>query len=95
MFNFVIGDPKNKTIWFYTRIFFIMVIPVVGLFFTLYLAFLEDRDEDINKLAKGALIIRILVVILMLVLLAVGIYYIMPNVEKWLNSSITLMRIFR
>lgn len=95
MFNFIIGDPKNKTIWFYVRIFFLMVIPGIGLFFTLYLAFLEDRDEDINKLAKGALIIRILAVILVLVLLAMGVYYIKPNIGKWLNSSMALIKMFR
>ena len=94
MINFLFGDPKNKTILFYVRIFFFMVIPVFGLFYTLYLAFIEDRDEDINKLGKGALIIRILVAILILVLLAFGMYYMLPNIEKWLNNSITLMRIF-
>lgn len=95
MFNFLFGDPKNKTIFFYVRIFFFMIIPVFGLFYTLYLAFIEDRDEDIRKLAKGALIIRILVVVLLLIALAIGVYYIMPNVESWLNSSIALMRIWR
>ena len=94
MFNFLFGNPKNKTTWFYTRMFFFMLIPVFGLFYTLYLGFIEDRDEDIRRLAKGALIIRILAVILLLVLLAVGVIYIMPNIENWLNNSIALLRIF-
>lgn len=94
MFNFLFGNPEKKNVWFYTRMFFFMLIPVFGLFYTLYLAFIEDRDKDINKLAKGALIIRILAVILLIIVLAVGVYYIMPNLENWLNNSLTLMRIW-
>lgn len=95
MFNFIIGDPKNKTVWFYTKAFFFMLIPGVGLFFTLYLAFLEDRDEDVRIMARGALIIRILAVIVLLVLLAIGMYYILPNIEKFLTNPMQLMRLLR
>lgn len=93
MINFIFGDPNSKTTWFYTKMFLFMAIPGFGLFYTLYLAFLEDRDKDINKLARGALIIRILIVILILVILAAGVYYIMPNIEGWLNEYIQLFRI--
>lgn len=94
MFNFLFGNPKNKTVWFYTRIFFFMLIPVFGLFYTLYLAFIEDRDEDIRRLAKGALVIRIFAIVILLFVLFMGVTYIMPNLERWLNSSMTLFRIF-
>ena len=60
--NFLFGNPNKKTVWYYTRIFFFMIIPVFGLFYTLFLAFVEDRNEDINKLGKGALIIRIIAI---------------------------------
>ena len=94
MFNFLFGNPKNKNVWFFTRMFFFMLIPVFGLFYTVYLAFIEDRDNDIKKLAKGALIIRILAVILLIIVLAIGVHYIMQNLENWLNNYLTLMRIW-
>lgn len=97
--NFLFGNPGKKTIGYYIKIFFFMVIPVFGLFYTLFLAFVEDRDNDINKLAKGALIIRILTIILLLALLTVVVKFIIPdvipNIEKMINNSMILMRIFR
>ena len=76
-----------------------MIIPVFGLFYTLFLAFVEDRDADINKLAKGALIIRIFAIILLLAILAIVVKFIIPdvipNIERMINNSMILMRIFR
>ena len=96
--NFLFGNPNKKTVWYYTRIFFFMIIPVFGLFYTLFLAFVEDRNEDINKLAKGALIIRIIAISLLIALLAITTKYIIPevipNIEKAINNSMVLMRIF-
>lgn len=97
--NFLFGNPSKKTIGYYTKIFFFMIIPVFGLFYTLFLAFVEDRDADINKLAKGALIIRILAIILLLAILVIVVKFIIPdvipNIERMINNSMILMRIFR
>lgn len=97
--NFLFGNPNKKTVGYYTKIFFFMIIPVFGLFYTLFLAFIEDRDEDINKLAKGALIIRIIAIALLIALLAIIVKFIIPdvipNIEKMINNSMVLMRIFR
>ena len=94
MLSLIFGNLKNKSTWFYTKLFFFMVIPIFGLFYTLYYAFLEESDKDIVRLARGALIVRILVVILLIIFLAIGVRYIMPNIENWINSSIALFTIF-
>lgn len=97
--NFLFGNPNKKSVGYYTKILFFMIIPVFGLFYTLFLAFVEDRDKDVNKLAKGALIVRVIAIILLIAILAIVVNYIIPDVipsiEKMINNSVILMKIFR
>lgn len=95
MFNFLFGNPKNKTVWYYVKIFFFMLIPFFGFFSTLYLAFIEDRDKDIRNFGRAALIIRILLDILLLVVLALVVIEILPKFASWTNGFAAMLRMIR
>lgn len=92
MFEKLFGDMEKKTVGFYIKIFFFMAIPVFGLFYTMYLAFIEGNDTDLRRLARGAFVVRMLVIIAILIILTVCVIYIAPNIEVWLNKSFLLLK---
>ena len=93
MFNFLFGVPKERNALTYAKIFFFMIIPVFGFFYTIYIAIFESEEKDVRSMARGAFLIRIFLDLLLVLLLYAGSTYILPNMEEWINKSVLWLRV--
>lgn len=86
-------DNERYTTFSYAKLFLLMLIPVYGLCFTVLLAFSKDIGGELKCLARGALIARIV----FLVVLGVGISafasYILPSLSDFFDR-LNVLKLF-
>jgi len=79
---------------YYAKIFLLMVIPIYGFFFTVLLAFSKDVEMELQYLARGALIARIVFLIILTMVSIVLITSVLPYLNNFIDGM-GILRLFR
>lgn len=79
-------DNKNHSTVYYAKLFLLMIIPVYGFCFTLLLSFSKDIAGETKALARGALISRIVFLIVLGIGTLVFIGTILPAITDFINK---------
>lgn len=86
-------DNEKYTTISYAKLFLLMIIPIYGLCFTILLAFSKDIGEELKSLARGALIARIVCLIVLAVGISVGLIYIIPMIGDFFSKT-NILKLF-
>ena len=78
-------NTENSTMY-YAKLFLLMIIPIYGFFFTTLIAFSKDVDEELKSLARGALIARIALWVVIGICVMLFCYFIWPILSSYINN---------
>lgn len=79
-------DNKNHSTAYYAKLFLLMIIPVYGFCFILLLSFSKDVTSETKALARGALIARIVFLLVVGIGTVVFLETILPVITDFINK---------
>lgn len=82
------------SVWDYTKVLLLIVIPVFGLIFSFLLAFSKNDTGKLKNLARSSLIVRVVVWIVLIAAVSVWLTKIWPFLQTQLNQYSKLLPIF-
>lgn len=88
-------NDERKNVWYYAKLFLLMIIPVYGFIFTFLLAFSKDVDYELKALARGAFIARIVFLIMIGLVGVLLIFKAMPMIDSLVNRFMVNLEILR
>ena len=88
--NYVYRD-ELISVWDYTKVLLLIVIPGFGLIFSFLLAFSKNDTGKLKNLARAALIVRVVVWVVSILLISVWISEIWPFLQTQLDKYSRLL----
>jgi len=86
-------NNERYTTFNFAKLFLLMIIPIYGFCFTFLLSFSKDVDQELKCLARGALIARLVFLLILAGGIIVFSFYLLPLITDFLNKA-NMLRLF-